>query len=118
MSIENSTVRYFIGTNKDVSLLSNNLENVVLRPNAADQLTLPQSNGRQRFMQFVSGGNFLDIREKYQVKRSLELTHIVCNIRTLNPEKAHVSIKLYFKNLAEQYSVAKKNAPFFTIDVC
>lgn len=112
VSIENSTVRYFIGTNKDVSLLSNNLEHIVLRPITAEQMTLPTAGGKQRFVRFVSGGNFLDLREKYLVKRSLELTHIVCSIRTLNPEKAHVTAKFYFKNLAGLHATAKKTLFF------
>lgn len=110
--IQNSTVKYFIGTNKDVSLLSNNLEGIVLRPVDPDNMHLPLIAGSQRFVQFVSGGNFLDVREKYQVKRHLELTHVVCSIRTLNPEKAHTSIRMYFKNLAGQYSQAKKTLLF------
>lgn len=110
--IENSTVKYFIGTNKDVSLLSNNLEGVVLRPVDPSQMSMPATSGRQRFIMWVSGGNFLDLREKYQVKRHLELTHIVCTIRTVNPEKAVVNVRALFKNLAGQHSVAKKTLLF------
>jgi len=110
--IENSTIKYFIGTNKDVSLLSNNLEGIVLRPVSPDVMAWPQTIGKQRFVQFVGGGNFLDVREKYQVKRHLELTHIMCTIRTLNPQKAHVSVKLLFKNVAGQHSVATKTLLF------
>ena len=110
--IENSTVKYFIGTNRDVSLLSNNLEGIVLRPTDANEMHVPQTSGKQRFVQFVSGGNFLDVREKYQVKRHLELTHVVCTIRTINPEKAHVGVKMYFKNLAGHHTQAKKTLLF------
>ncbi|HUP26285.1 MAG TPA: DUF87 domain-containing protein [Candidatus Limnocylindrales bacterium] len=112
VSIDNSTVRYFIGTNKDVSLLSNNIENIVLRPISPDLLAIPRTSGKQRFIQFVGGGNFLDLREKYQVKRSLELTHIICTIRTFNAEKAHTAIRLCFKNLAGQHASAKKTLFF------
>lgn len=110
--IENSTVKYFIGTNKDVSLLSNNLEGVVLRPVNAEAMAVPSTSGSQRFVTLVGGGNFLDLREKYQVKRHLELTHIICTIRTLNPEKAHVKVRALFKNVAGQHSVAKKTLLF------
>lgn len=109
VSIEKSTVRYFIGTNKDVGLLSNNLEGVVLRPIAGDDVKLPDTNSIQRFVQYVEGGNLLDLKEKYQVKRATELTTVDLSIRTLGPDKAHVKMQLFFKNKAGQYSVNKKN---------
>jgi len=108
VSVENSTVRYYVGTNKDVGMLSNNLEGVVLRPIASELVKLPASNGTERFVQYVSGGNLLDLREKYHVKRAKELDYAVMAIRTINVDKAHVKLKLYFKE-AGGYKVAKKS---------
>src|SRR5262245_36667314 len=85
ITIDNSTVRYFIGTNKDVGLLSNNLEGVVLRPISPENISLPSHSGRERLISFVGGGNILDLREKYQVKRSKVLSHALFTIRTINP---------------------------------
>ncbi len=108
VNIENSTVRYFIGTNKDVGLLSNNLDGIVLRPVNLESLTIPELQSKERFVNFVGGGSLLDVREKYQVKRSKELTGALFSIRTLNPTKAHVKAELFFKDAAGQYSEASK----------
>lgn len=108
VSIQNSTVRYFVGTNKDVGLLSNNLEGIVLRPVAEEVIRIPKGANTERFVQYVAGGNLLDLREKYQVKRKIELEVVEFTIRVMNTTKAHVSTRLYFKNLAGQYSVANK----------
>jgi hypothetical protein len=109
MSIENSTVRYFAGTNKDIGILSNNLEGVVLRPIAPELVKLPPKAGAERFVQYVAGGNILDLREKYMVKRAKELQYVVFGIRTLNVEKSHTKVRFYFKTTAGTYCVAKKN---------
>lgn len=108
VSVEKSTVRYFVGTNKDVGLLSNNLESVVLRPVANELVKLPARHGAERFVQYVGGGNLLDLKEKYQVKRAKELEFAEFTIRTLNVEKAHVRLRLFFKNAAGQHSMSKK----------
>lgn len=108
VSIEKSTVQYYIGTNKDVGLLSNNLEGVVLRPIDVKTVKLPNPSGTERFVQYVGGGNLLDLKEKYQVKRGKELEVVDFTIRTVNAEKAHVLIKMYFKNAAGQYSLSRK----------
>ncbi len=112
ITIRDSTVRYFIGVNKDVGLLSSNLEGIVLRPVNAESIELPRPLGRQRFVQFVGGGSILDLREKYLVKKSSDLTHIMFTIRCLNPTKARVKIKLYFKNAAGFYKLGKKSLFF------
>ncbi|MCA9329594.1 DUF87 domain-containing protein, partial [Candidatus Saccharibacteria bacterium] len=106
--LKKNTVRYFIGTNKDVGLLSNNLERVVLRPVNDSTIKIPESASTERFVQYVSGGNLLDLKEKYQVKRAKELEYTDLTIRTINIEKAHVKLRLYFKNVAGQYTVASK----------
>lgn len=108
LTIENSTVRYFVGTNKDIGLLSNNLDGVVLRPVSIDLVKIRQKAGTERFVQYVGGGNFLDLREKYQVKRHKELDHVELGIRTVNFEAAHVKMKLFFKTSAGVYTVASK----------
>jgi hypothetical protein len=46
ITIENSTVRYFVGTNKDIGLLSNNLESIVLRPIDSESIEIPKSTSR------------------------------------------------------------------------
>jgi hypothetical protein len=113
VTVEDSTVRYMIGTNKDLGFLSNNLEGVVLRPVSSDSIKIPDRTGSERLIQYVNGGNILDLREKYQVKRSKELEYAVFSIRAINAEKAYTAIDLFFKDLAGQYSVSHKRALVF-----
>lgn len=108
VSIENNTVRYFVGVNKDVGLLSNNLEGVVLRPVDHSLLKLPKVASMERFVQYVGGGNLLDLKEKYQVKRGRELEVVELTIRTVNVENAHVKLRLFFKDGGGRYSIARK----------
>lgn len=107
--VENSTVRFFVGVNKDVGALSNNLEGIVLRPVAAELVKLPKSSSSERFVQFVGGGNILDLKEKYQVKRGRSLETVEFTIRTINVEKAHVKLRMYFKSGGGSYSVSSKS---------
>lgn len=108
MTVENSTVRYFIGTDKDVGLLSNNLENVVLRPISKDDINMPVPTKKQGLIAFVEGGNLLDLKEKYKVKKGIELDIAVFNIRVLSDTNTHCKVGLYFKDAAGQYSLSKK----------
>lgn len=108
ISFQDNTIRYFVGVNKDVGLLSNNLEGVVLRPVGPEAINPPTVASSERFVQYVTGGNLLDLKEKYQVKRAKSLDFAELTIRTVNIESAHVKMRLYFKNAAGQYSVARK----------
>ncbi len=108
VTIHDNTVRYYVGVNKDVGLLSNNLEGVVLRPVDHDAISLPKVLSAERFIQYVGGGNLLDLKEKYQVKRKKELEVAEFTIRTVNIQKAHVKLRFFFKNTAGQHSLAKK----------
>src|ERR1700761_6109354 len=62
-----NVVRYFIISDKDLSSLSNNLEGILLRPTTEDQIDLPRHESKARFVQFVSGGTMLDLKEKLAV---------------------------------------------------
>lgn len=108
VSIQDNTVRYFIGLNKDVGSLSSNLDGVVLRPAAIELVKPPQKASNERLVQYVSGGTLLDLREKYQVKRGKQLDYASFTIRAVNKDKSHVNMQLYFKNLAGNYSVSHK----------
>lgn len=109
VTIHDNTVRYYVGVNKDVGLLSNNLEGVVLRPVDHEAISLPKVLSAERFIQYVGGGNLLDLKEKYQVKRKKELEVAEFTIRTVNIQKAHVKLRFFFKNTAGQHSLAKKH---------
>jgi len=108
MTIKDSTVRFYVGTNKDFGFLSNNLEGVVLRPVDYEHINIPDRSGAERFIRYVDGGNLLDMREKYQVQRNKELEYVVMTIRPINDNVAHVLIDIFFKNLAHNYNVSSK----------
>lgn len=106
--IENSTVRFFVGANKDISALSSNLEGVVLRPIDLSLVAPPSKFTSERLVQLVAGGSVLDLREKYQVKRGKELEWASFKIRTINVEKAFCEAQFCFKDMAGAYSLARK----------
>lgn len=106
--VDNNTVHYYLGANKDLGMLSSNLEGIVLRPVDPNVVQTPKHTSSERFIQFVSGGNILDVREKYQVKRAKELEWATFTVRTINVEKAWGDLSFYFKDAAGQYSLGKK----------
>jgi nicotinamide riboside kinase len=108
LTIEKSTIRYYVGANSDIGLLSNKLEGIVLRPVNMESVHLPKETTSKSFVNFVKGGNLLDLKEKYQVKQSLELVAVDFTIQTVNPKKAFVKTKIIFKDLAGKYFMGKK----------
>lgn len=106
--IEHSTVRYYVGANRDIGLLSSNLTGAVLRPVGVEDLKLPHKAASERFVQYVAGGSLLDMREKYHVQRQKDLEIAVLAIRMAGADKAHTSIRLYFKGLSGHYTSAHK----------
>ena len=107
--IKSSTLRYYIATDRDIGSLSNNLEDVVLRPIDPDKIKLPKADEKEKFIQFVTGGNLLDLREKYQVKRAKELDFVTLKIRMLNADRAMVNGDFYFK-AGKKWSISRKKS--------
>lgn len=106
--IQDNTVYYYVGTNKDIGTLSNNLDGVVIRPVDASVIKPPKNTTSERFIQFVPGGNILDMREKYQVKRGKDLEWMSVSIRTVNVEKALCDVQFCFKDKADTYSLGRR----------
>lgn len=106
--IEQNTVRYFFGVNKDIGGLSNQLEGIVLRPVDPTVVTPPQEFTKERLVQLVTGGTLLDVREKYQVKRGKELEWASFQMRTLNIERSLCEAQFCFKAGSSEYSIARK----------
>ncbi|NCU38847.1 DUF87 domain-containing protein [Candidatus Saccharibacteria bacterium] len=106
--VENSTVRYFVGANRDISTVSTQLEHIVLRPISADIIQPPKQATKERFVRFMTEGNLLDLREKYQVKRGKELEWAAFSIRPINVERIYGDMQLAFKDASGHYSIAKK----------
>lgn len=113
LHIKDNTVHYYIGTNKDIGTLSNNLDGMVIRPIDGSSLAPPRNPTPERFIQFVPGGNVLDMREKYQVKRSKSLEWVSISIRTINIEKAICNSQFCFKNVDGTYSLGARK--FFSL---
>lgn len=106
--IENSTVRYFVGANKDIQSLSNNLDHIVIRPVDHEMISPPKETSRERMVQIVGGGSILDMREKYQVKRSIDLEWTAFVMRVASPDKSFGDVQFCFKRSDGSYSMAKK----------
>lgn len=109
VNIENNTVHYYVGTNKDIGVLSSNLDGVVLRPVDYDQVKLPDKISKEGFVQLVAGGNILDVREKYMVKRGKEMTWALFTIRIFDATRSYCRTELAFKNAGGEYTVSKKH---------
>jgi len=110
--IKDNVVRFFIGADREVSELSNNIEMGVLRPVNASELEIPNKFSRENFVQFVSGGNVLDLKDKMAVKRGRQLEFMVLNVRNINSEKSFVNAELYFSR-GQIWTRAKKMFTFF-----
>jgi len=112
-----NVVRFFIISDKDLGSLSNNLEGILLRPSTKEEADVPSPHGRVRFVQFVSGGNILDLKEKLAVKKSLHLEAATFSVKMLTNTKAIVQSRLYLKDAAGQLLEAKKLTNFFPINL-
>lgn len=107
--IDNNTVHYYVGANKDIGVLSSNLDGVVLRPIDYDQVKLPTKISKEGFVQLVAGGNILDVREKYMVKRGKEMTWALFTIRIFDATRSYCRTELAFKNAGGEFTVSKKH---------
>jgi hypothetical protein len=106
--IENGSVRYYIGSDRDVSGLSNNLDGLSLQ--VIDPLVVnpPLKTSRESFLQFVTGGTLLDLKERYEVKKSKTLEWAAFSLRTLGSERVICSSQFIFKLTDGSYSAARK----------
>lgn len=109
-----NVVRFFIRCNKDLSSLSNNIEGFLVRPlGKHDEIKIPTVTKKERFIQYVSGGNILDLKEKTAIKKSKDLECAVFKVRAINVEKAAVRGTLFFKSPGGEWYKANKIAAFF-----
>ncbi|HEY0965648.1 MAG TPA: DUF87 domain-containing protein [Candidatus Saccharimonadales bacterium] len=106
--IKDNTVQFFVGSNKDISGLSSNLDAMVLRPIDPSLVSPPSRFSNERLVQLPTDGSVLDLREKYQVKRGKTLEWASFKIRTINVEKALTEAQFCFKDAGGTYSLARK----------
>lgn len=110
-SCDKNIVRFFLESDKDVGVLSNNLEGIILQPLKV-KYKIPKMTSKERFVQLVTGGDLLDLKEKYKVKKSKDLEITTFDIRPINSEKAYVKLGLIFKSAGDSYSIANKITTF------
>lgn len=113
ITIKENVVRYFVLADRDLGVLSNNIEIGVLRPVKDSECELPKISGKERIIRYVAGGNILDLREKVTLKRGKQLEYIVIRSRRVNVEKSLTKIDLYFKTPSGGYSLNKKFSSVF-----
>lgn len=112
LKLEDNVVRYFVSSDKDLGVLSNNLEGIVLRPAKAEEYAPPKTTGKERFVTFVTGGNLLDLKEKYGVKRQKHLEYVIFSVRNIS-QKAVTIGRFIYKTAAGTYTEGKKYFNFF-----
>ncbi len=108
-----NVIRFFISSDKDISSLSNTLEGLLLRPVDERELQHPETVAKERFMQFVTGGNILDLKEKTAVKKTKDLQYAVFRVRAVTADKALIRSSLYFKDAGGHWSKSSKITHFF-----
>lgn len=106
--LTDNVVRLFVRSDKDLSALSNNVDGLLLQPVSEDEVKPPPSHAKERLMQFVTGGNLLDLKEKYAVKKTKDLEFVVIKVRGLGTQKTFGHITLYFKEASGRFAVADK----------
>lgn len=92
----NNVIRFFVRSDKDLGALSNKLDGMLLRPVAHETCKQPKLAKKTYGVQFVSGGNLLDLKEKYSIKRSMDLDYASFSIRGVSSAKAVVTADFFF----------------------
>ncbi|MFZ1249831.1 MAG: DUF87 domain-containing protein [Candidatus Microsaccharimonas sp.] len=106
--IENGSIRYYVGSDRDVSGLSNNLDGLSLQIVDPSIVNPPLKTSHESFLQFVTGGSLLDLKERYEVKKSRTLEWVAFSLRSLGTEKVICSSQFVFNLPDGTYSAAKK----------
>lgn len=106
-------VRFYVSCDKDLSSLSNTIEGMLLRPADKKEFLTPKYGGKERMVQFVTGGNILDLKEKYSVKKAKDLEYATLKIRVLSSQKSVTNLALFFKDKSGQFSKSQKLLTFF-----
>lgn len=98
----------FVRCDHDLSMLSNAIEGVLLRPAHEKDLELPSATGKEHFVQFVSGGNILDLKEKYHIKKMKSLEFASFRVKAFRHDKAVIQTSMYFMSVGKAWSKATK----------
>jgi len=110
-----NVVRFFVSSEKDISFLSNSIDGFLLRPCSADEASIPEKARKEHFINFVEGGNLLDLKERYEIKKGKSLTVATFSVRSLSYESAVVSSNLYFALPGGAWTKASKLMTSFPV---
>lgn len=113
IAFEDNIIRFFVASQKDLGLLSNNIEIGVLRPVTLESIGLPKTSSKQSLVRFVTGGNLIDLKEKMAVKRAQQLEFIIFNLKRVNDRRSWVKAEFYFKDAANQWFMCRKTLTLF-----
>ncbi len=115
VSLQNNTVCYFIASFKDITPLSNKLSLGIIKPSSEEALGLPSSSDskKERLVTISAGESLLDIKEKSLIKKSKDLIFAQILIRRINKDKAFTTLKLFFQDQAEKWSLNKRRLTLF-----
>ncbi|MFS8631118.1 MAG: hypothetical protein LOD92_08190, partial [Bacillales bacterium] len=87
----------------------------VLRPVKQETIGLPDASsvGKERLVIMKAGGDLLDLKEKYKVKKAKDLQFAVIKCRRINVEKAVTNTYLYFQDAGKNWTKNHKVAASF-----
>ena len=108
VDLRDKVVRFYIQSDKDLSVISNDLESMIIRDVPVGTIRIPEATSKERFVNFVTGGNLLDTKEKLAVKMGKDLEVVVFDVRAISATNAYVKVAMYFKAGAGSYSIASK----------
>jgi hypothetical protein len=110
-----NVVHFFISSDKDLSTLSNSIEGIVLYSVDPSELNVPRTSSKERFVQFITGGNILDLKEKISIKRAKDLQYAKFKVITINTDSTITRSSYFFKNTGGKWSKLKRIAFFFPV---
>jgi hypothetical protein len=112
-----NVVRFFVRCNHDLSSLSNAISGILLRPCDEKEATPPDVTTKDRFVQFVAGGNILDLKEKYHIKKMKSLEWASFSVHALRHDKAVIRSNMYFQSAGKVWSKASKLLTAFPVNL-
>lgn len=99
-----NVVRLFVSSQQDLSALSNSIDDMVLQPVEASELQAPHASKREALVSLPTGGNLLDMREHFVIKKGKTLQYAVLNVGALGT----VKVSLFFQARDGQWSSTTK----------
>lgn len=91
-------VKFYIQSKKDISVLGSGLDGISLRPAdsaSVDKLHMPKNANRIGLLKIPTGGNLLDLRERYKVQEGKNLDLVRIDVQRIGKRLASkMSVKM------------------------